>query len=247
MKKLFVRTGLVLACSVAASVAAYDLTLTDAGLVLTVNGQACLDANSAPALVSVNVNGTAIDINTEVGEFTCGSVTVLPPSSSSSSSSVSSSPVSSSSSSSGGTPAPGVDLSACGGSWPNGIYQGATLSLLGVAKTEQALLGNNTVSFPVQTLNPGHYSRIIVNGLSNSLGVGRDVWVSECPGGPVVATGNCFSNSMESTTIRLWQGPTTNNELLYCNMQENKQYFINVKNTNCSNNNTNCGFYRTIK
>lgn len=250
MKNLFVRAGLALACSVSVgAMAAYDLTLQDADLTLKVNGVACETGTSGLSVVSVNVNGTDIDINTNGVEFTCGSVTVNPPSSSSSSSSVeTSSSVSSSSSSAGaGTPPAGVDLSACGGTWPAGVIEGNVLSLAGAAKAEQRLLGNNVISFPVQTLDADRYSRVIINGTSSTLGVARRVWISACPGGPALPDAACSSNSMEATTIRLQQGPKTQHPVLYCNMPENKQYFINVENSTCASSTRACNFYREIK
>lgn len=250
MKNLFVRAGLALACSVSVgAMAAYDLTLQDADLTLKVNGVACETGTSGLSVVSVNVNGTDIDINTNGVEFTCGSVTVNPPSSSSSSSSVeTSSSVSSSSSSAGaGTPPAGVDLSACGGTWPAGVIEGNVLSLAGAAKAEQRLLGNNVISFPVQTLDADRYSRVIINGTSGTLGVARRVWISACPGGPALPDAACSSNSMEATTIRLQQGPKTQHPVLYCNMPENKQYFINVENSTCASSTRACNFYREIK
>lgn len=252
MKNLFVRAGLALACSVSVgAMAAYDLTLQDADLTLKVNGVACETGTSGLSVVSVNVNGTDIDINTNGVEFTCGSVTVNPPSSSSSSSSSSvetSSSVSSSSSSAGaGTPPAGVDLSACGGTWPAGVIEGNVLSLAGAAKAEQRLLGNNVISFPVQTLDADRYSRVIINGTSSTLGVARRVWISACPGGPALPDAACSSNSMEATTIRLQQGPKTQHPVLYCNMPENKQYFINVENSTCASSTRACNFYREIK
>lgn len=254
MKELFARTGLVLACALAASASAnYDITLNDSALSLSVNGQACqLVGGSGQAIDAINVvrgdSGGVVNVTTAAGaRLSCLEYVPGQPISSSSSSAVSS--ISSSSSSSGGTtpPPPGVDLSACGGSWASDVLQGRTLSLVnGEGRVEQALTGNSTISFPAQALNVGAYSRVIINGLSSTANVGREVWISECPGGAPVQTGNCSGNSMESTTIRLWQGPSTNDPLLYCNLPVNKQYFINVKNTSCSGNRS-CGFYRTIK
>lgn len=237
MKKLFVRTGLALVCSVAASAFAYDLTLNDTGLKLTVNGQDCLDDSSAPALIDVNVNGTTINITTSGEEFSCGGISGLPPSSASSSSSVASSSVSSSSSSSsvGGTPAPGVDLSACGGLWPSDVAQGETLNLtVSSGRVSATPLGNNPMSFPVQTLNPGANTKVSVWGVSSTLGISRTVWVSACPGGEPVSPGNCSSTGVETLNIRVRQG--TGSTTIYCPLEPNKQYFINMKNNNCAAN-----------
>lgn len=247
MKKLFVRTGLALVCSVAASAFAYDLTLNDTGLKLTVNGQDCLDDSSAPALIDVNVNGTTINITTSGEEFSCGGISGLPPSSASSSSSVASSSVSSSSSSSsaGGTPAPGVDLSACGGSWPTDVIQGAVLSLSGEPRAAQSLNGNRTISFPVQTLVAGAQAKIDITANSGTMSVTRDMWISACPGGPALEAGRCSGMGVDAITLRTKQANSAS--ALYCLLEDNKQYFINVSNQNCGSSTTNCGFYRAIK
>lgn len=234
MKKLFIHTGFALVCGFAASAFAYDLTLNDTGLKLTVNGQDCLDESSAPALINVQVSNTTINIATSGEEFSCGGVTGLPPSSSSSSSSISS--VSSSSSSAGGgTPAPGVDLSACGGLWPTGVTQGKTLALdVPIVRDSVIPMGNNPVSFPIQTLNPGLNNRVGAWGVSSTLGVSRTVWISACPGGEAVSPGNCSATGVETLNIRARQG--SGSATIYCPLESNKQYFINVKNNNCSQN-----------
>lgn len=252
MKKVFAQTGLALLCCAAVSAFAYDLTLNnaDSNMTLRVNNVACeLGGAGEPALVSVNVvdNGTSktVSINTsgDVG-FTCGGGDIGAPVSSSSSS-VSSTPVSSSSSSAGGTPpAPGVDLSACGDLWPTNIVQGAELSLNGTPRAEQVLTGNNTVSYPVKTLNAGKNSLLSISGTSTTLRVNREVWVSSCPGAAaLVGAGSCSASGTESTSLNIVQG---SGPFYTCRLESNKQYFINVKNTSCASGATSCNFTRTI-
>lgn len=252
MKKIFSRACMMLACFSAVPAFAYDLTLTDSdNLVLRVNNVVCqLDSDNAPTLASVQITNSgeqrSINITTNGnGGFTCGGGTVQPPASSSSSSvasSVSSSVSSSSSSSSTTPPTPGVDLSACGGVWPNGVVEGSEMSLAGTAQTSQSLTGNQTISFPVKALNSGHVSSFMLAGLSNTLGVVRDVTVSACPGGPALTTGRCSRTGTENVSVRFIQGAGS---AAYCVLESNKQYFINVKNVTCSSGN--CGFYRSIQ
>ncbi|WP_193911797.1 hypothetical protein [Cellvibrio polysaccharolyticus] len=253
MKKIFSRACMVLACFSAASAFAYDLTLNDAdNLVLSVNGVNCqLSGTSNPSLASVQITNSGaqklINITTSGSAgFTCGGGTVLPPVSSSSSSvasSVSSSVSSSSSSSSTTPPSPGVDLSACGGVWPNNIVEGSIMSLVGTSQISQPLQANQTISFPVQALNAGHVSTFMLAGLSNTLGVVRDVTVSACPGGPELSNaGRCSRTGTENVSVRLMQAPGS---AAYCQLEPNKQYFINVRNTTCVSGN--CGFYRSIQ
>lgn len=250
MKNIFARAGLVLACGLAASANAnYGITLQDSNLSLNVNGQACQVVGGSGQPISsivVSRSGTsaAVDVTTTgSAQLSCMEYVPGQPVSSSSSS-VSSSPVSSSSSSSGTVPNPGVDLSACGGSWPSNVIQGATLRLSGETRATQVLNGNGTISFPVQTTVTGIQSKIDITATSGTLGVSRSIWISACPGGPELSTGRCEVSGLDSPTLRTRQ--TSNNSALYCMMEDNKQYFINVRNQNCGSNNTNCGFYRTI-
>lgn len=248
MKRIFSRACVVLACASAVSAFAYDLTLNDTDLTLNVNGVDCqLDGASTAALASVQITNSGsqkrVSITTS-GEFTCGGGTVLPPASSSASSVASSVSSSSTSSSSSSTtpPTPGVDLSACGGVWPNGVVEGSVMSLTGTSQISQSLTGNQTISYPVQSLNAGHLSTFMLAGLSNTLGVVRDVTVSACPGGPTLTTGRCSRTGTENVSIRFYQGAGST---AYCSLAPNKQYFINVKNVTCSSGN--CGFYRSIQ
>lgn len=253
MKKVFSRACMVVACFSAMPVFAYDLTLNDTdNLVLSVNGVVCqLNGTSTPSLASINItnSGTQKSINivtSGTGGFTCGGGTVQPPVSSSSSSapsSVSSSVSSSSSSGSTNPPAPGVDLSACGGVWPTNIVEGSVMSLTGTAQVSQTLQANQTISFPVQALSAGHASTFTLAGLSNTLGAVRDVTVSACPGGPELSNaGRCSRTGTENVSVRLLQAPGS---AAYCQLEANKQYFINVKNVSCASGN--CGFYRAIQ
>lgn len=250
MKKIFARAGLVLACGLAASAQAnYDISLEDSNLSLNVNGQACqLVSGSGQPIDSITVSrsGASAIVNvTTAGaaQLTCMEYVPGQPVSSSSSS-VSSAPTSSSSSSTGTPPNPGVDLSACGGSWPSDILQGSVLSLSGEVRTAQTLNGNRTISFPVQTTVAGLQSKIDITATSGTLGVTRDMWVSACPGGPAVAAGRCSGVGVDAITLRTRQAGSSSP--LYCMIDDNKQYFINIRNQNCSSNNANCGFYRTI-
>jgi len=248
MKKLFIRTGLALVCSMAGSVSAYDLTLNDDELTLTVNGVACeLGSSNAPALVSVNVindgSQKSVNISTTGGAgFECGGGVVQPPVSSSSSSVSSVSSISSISSSSSSSVAPPV---GCGnGVWPNDVLQGAALNLASSPRASQSLLGNRTISFPVQASNPGKASIISISSLSNGLGNNRDVWISACPGGPALTgKGLCSVSGTESITLRALQG---SGSVIYCSLESNQQYYINVTNKTCSSSTANCGFYRSI-
>lgn len=251
MKNIFARAGLVLACGLAASAYAnYDITLQDSNLSLNVNGQACqVVGGSGQPINSITVSRSGASATVDVttagsAQLSCMEYVPGQPVSSSSSS-VSSAPVSSSSSSSSGTiPSPGVDLSACGGSWPSDIIQGSILALSGAARTSQTLNGNRTISFPVQTVAGGAQAKIDITATSGTLSITRDMWVSSCPGGPAVTSGRCSAMGVDAITIRTRQSGSASS--LYCMLEDNKQYFINVTNQNCSSSTANCGFYRAI-
>jgi hypothetical protein len=251
MKKIFARAGLVLACGLAASVQAnYNISLGDSNLSLNVNGNACQvvgETGQPIDSITVNRNGTSATVNvTTAGAAQLSCMEYVPGQPvSSSSSSASSTPASSSSSSAGTPPTPGVDLSACGGSWPNDVIQGAVLSLSGEPRAAQSLNGNRAISFPVQTLVAGAEVKIDITANSSTLGVTRNMWISACPGGPALDAGRCSGMGVDAITLRTKQASSAS--ALYCLLENNKQYFINVSNQNCGSSTTNCGFYRAIK
>lgn len=158
--------------------------------------------------------------NTELNEATRLCVGTGGGNTSSSASSVSS--VSSTSSSSS-APAAGNCPVPSGVSVENRLYDWKT-------STSQLTLNLSRAgvhSYPITTTSNTQYNgQLSVIPFSNTGNIGKEIWISECPGGEPLHATMCKKNGVQPT---LFWGQSQ--MVARCVLETNKNYFINVKNT----------------
>ncbi len=90
------------------------------------------------------------------------------------------------------------------------------------------------------TSNPGYLGQVDFVATVGTDAVQRHAWVSECPGGPPLPDPQCeqFGNSV--TSLRWAQQPLVTR----CDLETNKQYFLNVRNVDCASGN--CRVWRNL-
>ena len=73
--------------------------------------------------------------------------------------------------------------------------------------------------------------------------VNRNIWISECPGVPFTSVESLCRKSGKANAVVNWGQATS--ATWDCELELNKQYYINIQNTNCPTG-VNCNSYRDI-
>ncbi len=91
------------------------------------------------------------------------------------------------------------------------------------------------------TSSSGYFGQVSVVSVTGTSGFKREVWISECPGGPKLSDSRCTGQGSSSTNIYWTQGATSSWQ---CNLERNKSYYLNYRNVDCTR--SSCGVYRNM-
>ena len=158
------------------------------------------------------------------------------------SSSSSTSSGSSSSSSSNSSDPEGLDLSACGGVWPSTVDRYRFWDLSDAGSQVLLPVKQSTLAFGMKTVNNNTaFGTFGFTAGALWSDVNREVWISECPQS-LPANPICRTSGASGFSIKWSHYPRRGYS---CILEPNKQYFMNVRNKDCSGENT-CGVNRNL-
>ena len=148
---------------------------------------------------------------------------------------------SSSSSTSSSSSSSSSVIDGCG-AWPSGVDRYAYWDLTNPGSQVELPVKQNTLSFGFESIDDSSfYGTFGFSSAPTWSEVRRDVWISECPeatpSNPVCAASgySAFSIKWSNSSRRGYS----------CRLEAGKQYYMNVKNTECPGSNT-CGLNRNF-
>lgn len=90
----------------------------------------------------------------------------------------------------------------------------------------------NILSIPFKSLsNPELNGQFNLTPMTGNSDVVREIWISSCPGGPILQGKRCHSQSPDSHNI-MW---SQRDPFLRCVLEPNKQYYLNIRNLPTNN------------
>lgn len=135
------------------------------------------------------------------------------------------------------TPPPGCGATPSNVVMTEGLNWGAPS---GGANYLEVPKGTTRSSEFTTTGNSGYTGQVSLASVTGTSQFTREMWISTCPGGPVISQANCSKQGSSNTVLRWTQGA---NSSWQCNLNRNTRYYVNIRELNCGV--ASCDVYRS--